>query len=454
MAYGSIHGRKPLERANRISHSTVIGSPVVQRLLETISVPAPADPTTVKTLLQNVPISNNQQIRAVVAIDGSMREVSVRDEFPSATVTFFTFGPVLFKLEALRELDTQPFIAPEDLAVLKNIQRYALALPTRNVARQGKTLRESVRQSLHEFFSGKSEDDESLYVSLRWLMFRQWTRGGVKEWVIPACPYETCSNKEIVFSSDTPDVQNCRVCGKPIYLIDAARFHERIDEDQGAGGISSYVLSLCEQIVLVHLIRSIWEMKPSLLREVLFIKDGPLACFGQIAPFSKPLRELVNFLANQTDPNDPVTRLPMVNVVGLEKTGTFVEHAASIDEHMEGGSILILSNEYIYRYIVPGNSSGAGAYGHNTYWGNKVIFKAYDGNLYVATVPMKEGLSTQPDYGDFVNLTEVLNAIAELRCSMYDNALIPVALANRLVSLSEVPSTRILETFAREMIIG
>ena len=238
-------------------------------------------------------------------------------------------------------------------------------------------------------------------------MFRQWTRGGIKQWVIPTCPYETCSNQDIVFSSATPDVQNCRVCGNPIYLIDTARFHERIDEDQGASGISSYVLSLCEQIVLVHIIRSIWQLKPSLLREVLFIKDGPLACFGQIAPFSKPLRELVNFLANQADPNDPEMRLPLVNVVGLEKTGAFVEHATSIDAHMDTGSILILSNEYIYHYVVPGNSSGGGAYGHNTYWGNKVIFKAHDGNLYVATVPMKNGLSTNPDYGDFINLTEV-----------------------------------------------
>jgi hypothetical protein len=37
---------------------------------------------------------------------------------------------------------------------------------------------------------------------------------------------------------------------------------------------------------------------------------------------------------------------------------------------------------------------------------------------------------------------------------MYDNALIPVALANKLVSLSEFPSSRILETFAKETISG
>jgi hypothetical protein len=32
---------------------------------------------------------------------------------------------------------------------------------------------------------------------------------------------------------------------------------------------------------------------------------------------------------------------------------------------------------------------------------------------------------------------------------MYDNALLPIALVNKLVSLSDFPSARILESFAR-----
>jgi hypothetical protein len=37
-----------------------------------------------------------------------------------------------------------------------------------------------------------------------------------------------------------------------------------------------------------------------------------------------------------------------------------------------------------------------------------------------------------------------------LKCSMYDNALVPVALANRLVSLADMPSSEILSKFARD----
>ena len=35
-----------------------------------------------------------------------------------------------------------------------------------------------------------------------------------------------------------------------------------------------------------------------------------------------------------------------------------------------------------------------------------------------------------------------------MRCRVYDNSLIPVALANKLVSLANHPSSRILQKFA------
>lgn len=452
MAYGSVHGRKPLERASKISHANIIANATVAQFLGRCAVPKPAESTVVKQLLQDVPPVSNQPILAVVAVDGSMREVPVRDEFPSAAITFFTFGPLLFKLEALRQLDDQPFIAPEDLARLKNIQRYSLVLPTRNISLEGLTLRDSVRRALHDFFIARHSDEEPLYKTLQWILFRGWQTGGDKQWSVPRCPNYDCDERDVVFQPRSGFEQPCPSCGKAVYLVDACRLHERVDEEQGATGITSYVLTLLEQIVLVHVIRAIWEMKPSLLREVLFIKDGPLACFGQTAPLSKPLREMAAFLGDQPNPADSSSRLCFLNLAGLEKSGPFVEHAILVDDHLRPGSVLPMTNDYIYRYVVPGNPASSDPYGFNTYWGSKLIFKARDNNVYVASVPTAQGFKPSPQYGDYLNLTEVLSVLSELRCSMYDNALIPVALANRLVSLSEVPSSRILETFAREIV--
>lgn len=450
MAYSSVHGRKPIERASKISHGNVIANPMVQEFLDSCTIPRPAEQAALDGLLVDLPELPKQPIRAVVAVDGSMRETPVQTQFPSASVTFFAFGPLLFHLEALRELDQEPFIAPEDLVRLKNIQRYSLVLPTRNVSRNGLSLTDSIRHTLQEFFLARHAGDEPLAKTLRWIIFREWAMTGAKGWAIERCPNSGCSATGIAMTPNTPDEFPCPECAKPIFLIDVFRLHERIDEELGASGISSYVLALLEQIVLAHVIRAVWQMKPAFLREILFIKDGPLAFFGQTAPLSKPFREMASFLGEQPDPANNAGKIALLNVVGMEKSGAFVEHAIQMDEHLRNGSVLPLTNEYIYKYVVPGDPKSPDPYGKNTYWGSKLIFKARDGNSYVATIPTRGGFTRDPKLDDYLNLSSVLHAIAELKCSMYDNALIPVALANRLISLSDVPSSRILETFARD----
>lgn len=449
MAYTSLRGRKPVERASKISHTEIINSPEVKELLGKCAIPKPTESAILDGLAQDVPLPVDSRIRHVVAVDGGYRETSVREDFPSAAITFFTFGPLLFKLADLRELDAQPFLAPEDMARLKNIQRYTLALPTRNISREGKSLQLSIRETLQDFFERKDDDDAPLSEALRWLLFRGWSTPG-QTWQIPECPNYGCTAGPITLDPSTPDRSSCATCRGPLFLVDALRLHERIDEEQGAGGIAAYVMTTLEQLVLVHVIKALFDTKPSILGEILFIKDGPLAFFGQTAPLSKPMRELAGFLGNQPDPSKVASEnRSLLNVAGLEKSGSFVEHAVQIADRLGSDSLLLLSNDYIYRYIVPGDPSSADPYGKNTYWGGKLIYKAGDGNVYVATVPTGEFTPT-PAYGDFPNLTEILSVLGTLRCSMYDNALIPVALANKLVSLSEFPSSRILESFVKD----
>lgn len=452
MAYSS-KGRKPFERASKISHAQIINDPQVRAYLDECVIPHPADPSTVQALATPVPPPVHDRISTVVAIDGGYSEVPVREEFPSAAITFMTFGPLLFKLDDLRRLDAETFIAPEDLATLKNIERYTLVLPTRNISRKGRTLQLSIRETLHDFFEHKLGNDPPLVDALRWLIFRGWETSGDKKWLLPRCPNPSCGEMNIELTAATPSRTSCPMCHGPVFLVDVLRLHERIDEEQGAGGILGYVMTSLEQIVLVQLIRALWDVSPKVLREVVFIKDGPLAFFGMTAPLSGPMRELAAFMMDRPDPNRASgERTCLLNVVGLEKSGAFVEHAMQIEERLPRDSALILTNDYIYRYVIPGDPDNPDPYGKNTYWGGKLIYKAGDGNVYVATVPTGE-FKQKPTFGDFANLSEVCGVVGSLRCSMYDNALIPIALANKLVSLSDFPSSRILETFAKSSIL-
>lgn len=448
MGYGS-KGRKPIERASKIAHVEIIKNPDVQAYVDQCVLPSAPNPESLDSLLAQLGDVDTGSVSAVIAIDGGFTESYVREEYPSASIAFFTFGPLLFELADLRALDSKRFIAPSDLARLKKIERYTLVLPTKGIRRKDQpTLSATIRRTIYEFFiKPRGDDDEKLVTSLKWFLFRRWKRkpdDGIEQ-VIEHCP-SGCGQGSVAFRYADSTELPCPSCGQAVYLTDAFRLHERIDEELGAGGITAYVMTMLEQLVLVHLFHSILErLKPNLMRNILFIKDGPLAFFGLVAPLYRPMRELVEHLLSEPGGQTG----PMLRLVGLEKSGAFVEHAAAIQDRIKPGSFMVIGDRYIRRYVVPGETGAT--YGQNTYYGQKVLFRAPGGEMHVATVPARTYMA-DPKPTDIPHLQEILALIAELRCSMYDNSLIPVALANKLVSLSDFPSQRILTTFARKLV--
>ena len=55
-----------------------------------------------------------------------------------------------------------------------------------------------------------------------------------------------------------------------------------------------------------------------------------------------------------------------------------------------------------------------------------------------------------PKKKDFNHIDEILINIEKLKCDMYDSSLLPIALANKLASLSDHPSAVLSEKFAKE----
>lgn len=440
MAYSSKRGRRPAEYASKSAHVHVINSDSVQRFLQGCRLPKQASEVrlddravTVQEKLDANPIAH------VIAVDGGYREIPIRDEFPSSTIAFFQFGVLTFKIRDLEEIGQQVFIDPEDMQKLKQMQRYELTLPVRNVALADETtLTHSIRRTMYNFF--RYELEQGL-ATLAWFLFEEY-RGGVSEWILASCPH--CSAHSIPLQRNRMSSSytfTCEKCQSEILLTDVFRLHEAIDDELGAGGIMGYVVTTIEQMLVVSVIRTILNMKPSVLQELLFIKDGPLAFFGQTANMHKPMRALVRYLFEQYD----------LFLAGLEKSGPFVEHADAIGAKLEPGQVLVLDNDYIYRYIIPGQANPDRPYGSTTYYGNKLIFKSWDERLYVITLPTVE-LTGNPKVEDLRNLSVVLANIAKLRCDMYDDALFPVALVNKLVSLADHPSARILTRFAQDTI--
>ncbi len=447
MAYVSKNGKRPMETASKTGHSSIIRQPLVQDFLKQCSIPQPADPNVVK--LHAVPVAppSEDRIRLIITIDGGFTEVEVKKEYPSSSYTFYNFGGLLFETAHLEALHAQPFIDPEDMAKLRNIQRFPFVLPTKNLRLNNcVSLVESVRWSIYNFFVTSHDGEKPLIVALRWLLFQEYNPSVTdRSWILASCP--SCQTRSVTIPANSGNQFACPDCQNPIYLTDVFRLHEAVDNEQGAGGILGYLTSVLEQMLLAHLIKTVWDIKRNLLPEILFVKDGPLAFFGQTANMHEPMRRLMNFMANRPDPSGHGT-INAINLVGVEKSGPFVEHADAIAKSIPLGHALVLNNEYIYKYITPGAGDPTEPFGRTSYYSSKVIFKANDGNMYVLTLPTPKPLLS-PTPSDLGNFNLVLYNIAKLKCHMYDNALVPVALVNKLVSLSDHPSKKILSAFAR-----
>src|SRR5690606_40019998 len=103
--------------------------------------------------------------------------------------------------------------------------------------------------------------------ALKWLLFREWLPANERQpWIVPRCPYRDCDGGGITFVSGGATEVPCGACGQTVYLSDTLRLYERIDEEQGAGGIMAYLLSTLEQLVLVDIIRALFSLKPKIGR--------------------------------------------------------------------------------------------------------------------------------------------------------------------------------------------
>jgi predicted nucleic-acid-binding Zn-ribbon protein len=441
MGYVSRYGRRPQEAASKSAHTFIINDENVKQFLKHCNLPNTSDKILIDPkFLYDIKDSKNNEIQIIIAVDGGYTEVPVNKSFPSSTISFFQFGASLLKIKDLEEMSDAPFISPEAIAKLKELQRLKFVLPTKNISLQRiDTLIDSVRFAIFDFFRN-AEQGESKLETLKWFIFQMY--GSNKpDYNLANCP--KCQNTNIKFKQ--ADLQDdytfkCPKCRSKLYLTDVFRFHEVVDEELGAGGILGYLTNVIEHFIIIHTIRVILKIKPDLIKNTLFIKDGPLGFFGQTANMHEPMREMIRFLISKHD----------INLIGLEKSGAFVEHADEIKEKLSKGQVLLLSNKHIYTYILPGDPNNPDPYAGTSYYSGKMIFKSKDERVYVVTIPtLDKRVVMNPKPEDFHNLDQILVNVEKLRCDMYDNSLLPIAVVNKLVSLSNHPSAVLLEKFAK-----
>jgi hypothetical protein len=200
-------------------------------------------------------------------------------------------------------------------------------------------------------------------------------------------------------------------------------------------------------------VRTLLDIDPVGLSSMGFILDGPLAIFGQPAKIHAPLMALYHRVS--TELNRRGLTPPVI--IGLQKDGQVMEHARSINRFVTPGTYRPVDDAYRAEFI-KGNEMQNANFGHETYYGQDFIFKTESGRIFTVGVPYPFVNKLNPtefakkkvepgNYGEM--LAKAFSLIRYFEFDLYENAVVPIALAHRHASISLVPGGKVLDLVTR-----
>src|SRR5665647_3492304 len=374
------------ERASRLGHVRTALDPSVHAALAAFHLPPAAlEPPPIADLLveaATLPASGLPTPVYAVSVDGSMQEVEVRPEFPSARVGFAQVAGVFSNLTAFTPAPRGGFVDPAAIARATNAALVKGVVPTSVVTiRPGQTQHEAWREAVHDLFTNCRLDGPTGVTTtlVDVLAHVLGAPGGpIDHVVLDKCPGRhdrDCSNGGLFVPLGGA---SCPACGTAVYFTDATNTHD----EERAGG------------------------RPGL----------------------------------------PV-------IVGVEKTGTLAEHAEHISAHIPPGYLLTLPDAYIRDHVQ--HRGGSRAYGYDTDYGRRFIYRARDGRTIVFSVPpLPDGDPTDDavvvDLRRYPTLDTTVALLDRVGTMLYRNAVIPIALAHSFASLPLGTGSQVLTYLAQD----
>ncbi|MCW6007825.1 hypothetical protein K1W54_25255 [Micromonospora sp. CPCC 205371] len=429
MPYDTVSGG--FERPSRLGHGNAIVRAMADR--STFYVPSEhvRDLAWLAPKIRNratlpTPTSGDRLTNAI-GIDGSLMVVPVRDGLPSVRYGYAQAAAIWLDLEAMEHQRRERFVDPVALNRAVNSALVSYDLPVAGAyVREGISISDSWRESINRLFRIKKVEVNRLNQSLLELLMLLHGRPGKPATTLSVdCPNRACSQRRIAVS---PDGTNCPSCTGRVLPTDVLRIYEEVIEDGANQEALGRLMQVVELLVVVGLVTLLWEQsRDALLRSTMFVMDGPLAVYGPPAKLRARALEYFQKMADPSTGSRP-------HLCGIEKTGTFVDYAKTLARHdaLKPGDLLVLDHEVIGAI---NNSENPIAYGAETYWGRKFVYRAKDGRVVVVTVLPEAGQpyddnGGQPEPESYPSLPAILDVIDRTGSSMYRDGVIPVALAH------------------------
>lgn len=451
----------PYERefAPRLGHVSAASSSAIQQALTRWNIPAlTADTGEIEKRIVAVDRLSAEQGRPppkfAFAFDGSDIEVPARLEYPSVTVGFLQIGGALVDLDKFFDSDDDGLVDPRKLRQAMDARSIQSVLPGSMIVRPGMTGVETWRLELDDMFrtSGFTESGETYTLHKALLTLHGSPGIPATSVTVGRCPSCSAQNIQVTATGAT-----CQACSNILYITDVLRTHDEFAESGSNMVPFTRVMNAAERFLSLGYIDWLYSNYPAALATTIFIQDGPLAFYGTTAPL---LRRWLSYWSSLNTKLAQSENLPPL-VVGVEKSGAFVEHANAIAEYIPNGHVMGLDNHYIQTRIRAKASDKW--YGQDEFYGRRFFYKTSTGRMLVVTIPRVPGgnpyneskqAASPPDWhanpDRYPTLKATLEALDRVQTRMYANAVIPVALAHEAVALPLGTGSHVLTLMAKQ----
>lgn len=443
------------ETAGKGGHSDFVRNPDVQNFLASCEYMRPPSDDEAKIIASEfieAPKGNPTSLPDfVVASDASKNDTPINDKLPSTQVGFVKVSHVLVAMDLYAELinPSTRFVDPFKAAALhRNAQPITYVLPGSNIKYKGAaTVKDGFRHAVYDQFSSNHRNGSNRLVLTETLLL---LNNGVL--TISKCP--SCSYKINFDFSPQQTLRTCSNCNVNVFVTDWLRLHEGISDFGDNASAMTRMMNAVEHLLLAAFILELLNNSPAALSSIAFVIDGPLALFGEPAKLHQRLMQLIH------EANTKLSALGYepVLVMGLQKTGNVMDHARLLERFLPNGVIRVIDDAYRQKYIT-GSDTVSENFGSETYYGQDFLFKTEKGRIFNFALPYpfaNKGSSG----GDFASKKVILSnygslidracdLIRHFELDLYDNAIVPVALAHRHASISLVPGGKVLDLITR-----
>lgn len=447
----------PTERASRLGHVPVVNSTAVRDAFTRWQLPHVGAGAGVQVDDLCIPVTDLagdgvfDRMRSVIAVDGSDTEVEATQAHPTVKVEYVRVAAVLVDLRLLAQAGRGTFVDPRLVRGASERNAFDGALPGSGLVLPGMSGVDTWRCEVDRFLTEARYDSDSDKSLADMLLALDGGPASPSATLTvnrcPSCPAGTRATVEV-----GPGGAVCPRCGADVHLADVLRTHEEYSTEGSNRSALTRVMLVAERLTTLGFLQHFYDTASwDALASTVFVQDGPLALFGSVATLKFRWQ---NYLADLGRACEEHGRPGVPLLVGVEKSGRFVEHAETIRDLIPVGHVMRLPVDYLNR--VTGRRAD-NEYGSHEYYGRRFIYRTTSGDPLVITVPPRPGVLPYEGadaelWESYPALRPVCEVLDLMRTRLYTNAVIPVAMAHTAASLPLGVGQSVLRSLSQQQL--